>query len=142
MKRNFSKHWKSSKQPRKQRKYRARAPLHIKQKFLSSNLSKELRKKYQRRSALLRKGDTIKIMRGNFKRKTGRIEKVDIKRTRISIEKIQRTKKDGTKAEVFFDPSNLQIKELNLDDKERIKSLERKVKVNKEKGKKQEKEGK
>ena len=42
MKKIFSKHWKSSKQPRKQRKYRAKAPLHIKRKLLNVNLSKEL----------------------------------------------------------------------------------------------------
>jgi ribosomal protein uL24 len=79
-------------------------------------------------------------MRGGFKGKTGKIEKVNVKRTRVSIEKIQRTKKDGTKAEVFFDPSNLQIKELNLDDKERIKSLERKTHT-KEKQEKDKKQG-
>jgi len=133
MKRQFSTDWIASKQPRKQRKYRARAPLHTKNKFLSANLTKELRKKYQKRSFPLRKGDTVKIMRGTFKRKTGKIERVDVKRTRVSIEKIQKTKKDGTKVEVFFNPSNLQIKELNLDDKERIKSLEKKIKKNKEK---------
>lgn len=141
MKKQFSKHWKASKQPRKQRKYRARAPLHIKHKFLAANLSKELRKKYQRRSFPLRKGDTVKIMRGVFKGKIGKIENVDLKRTGVSIEKIQRTKKDGTKINVFFHPSNLQIKELNLDDKERIKSLERKIKEKEKLGeeKKQEK---
>jgi large subunit ribosomal protein L24 len=141
MKNQFSKHWKASKQPRKQRKYRARAPLHIKQKFLSANLSKELRKKYQRRSAILRKGDTVRIMRGSFKKKTGKIENIDVKRTRVNIEKIQKSKKDGTKAEVFFNPSNLQIKEMNLDDKERVKSLERKIK-NKEKKESKEKDKK
>ena len=133
MKKTFSKHWIASKQPRKQRKYKARAPLHIKHIFLSANLSKELRKKYQRRSFPLRKGDTIKIMRGSFKRKTGKIENVDLKRTRVSIEKIQKAKKDGTKVNIFFHPSNLQIQELTLDDKERINSIERKIKITEEK---------
>jgi len=128
MKKIFSKHWKASKQPRKQRKYRARAPLHIKRKFLSANLSKELRKKYQRRSFPLRKGDTVKIMRGSFKRKTGKIGSVDLRRTRVSIEGIQRGKKDGTKVNVFFKASNLQIQELNLEDKKRIKSIGRTIK--------------
>lgn len=133
MKKTFSKHWKASKQPRKQRKYLAKAPLHIKHEFLSAHLSKELRKKYQRRSFPLRKGDTIKIMRGSFKGKVGKIENVDSKRTRVSIEKIQKAKKDGTKVNIFFHPSKLQIQELNLDDKERINSLERKIKKIEEK---------
>jgi len=129
MKQNFSSHWKSSKQPRKQRKYLARAPLHIKHKFLSANLSKDLRKKYQRRSFPLRKGDSIKIMRGSFNGKTGKISKIDLKDSDASIEGIQRSKKDGTKVEIFFHPSNLQIIELNLEDNRRIISLEKKLKV-------------
>ncbi len=145
MKKQFSKYWKASKQPRKQRKYRAKAPLHIKRKFLSANLSKELRKKYQKRSFPIRKGDSVKIMRGSFKGKTGKINMVDLKRTRVSIEGLQRAKKDGTKVEVFFTPSNLQIKELNLDDKERIKSIERKLgkkaKVEEKPDKKEERKG-
>jgi len=134
MKKQFSTKWKASKQPRKQRKYKARAPLHIQHMFVSANLSKEIRKKYHRRSFPLRKGDTVRIMRGSFKGKTGKVESVDVKRTRASIEKIQKTKKDGTKVEVFFHVSNLQIKELQLEDKERINALERNIKkVSKEK---------
>lgn len=128
MKKTFSKHWKASKQPRKQRKYLARAPIHIKRKLFSAHLSKELRKKHQRRSFTLRKGDTVKIMRGSFKGKTGKIDSLDSRRRKVSIEGIQRAKRDGTKVNIFFDSSNLQIQELNLDDKERIKSIERKIK--------------
>ena len=36
-----------------------------------------------------------------------------------------RNKKDGSKVGVWFDPSNLQIKELNLEDMMRVKSLNR-----------------
>lgn len=128
MKKTFSKHWKASKQPRKQRKYLARAPIHIKRKLFSAHLSKELRKKHQRRSFTLRKGDTVKITRGSFKGKTGKIASLDSRRRKVSIEGIQRAKRDGTKVNIFFDSSNLQIQELNLEDKERIKSIERKIK--------------
>ena len=128
MKREFSTHWIGSKQPRKQRKFRARAPLHVLRKFLSANLSKDLRKKYSRRSFPLRKGDVVRIMRGSFKKQKGKIEIVDIKRTRVVIEKIRRSKKDGTKVAVYFSPSKLQIQELNLDDKARMKSIGRKMK--------------
>ncbi|MBS1194889.1 MAG: ribosomal protein L24p/L26e, archaeal/eukaryotic, partial [Methanomicrobia archaeon] len=44
-------------QPRKQRKARYTAPLHIKGKFLSATLSKELREQYKRRSLRVVKGD-------------------------------------------------------------------------------------
>lgn len=126
MKKQFSAKWKGSKQPRKQRKYRANAPLHTKRKALSANLSKELRKKHKKRSFPLRKGDAVRIMRGEFRGKTGKISIVDTKKTRIAIEGIQRTKKDGTKVNVFFNPSKIQIKDINLDDKERKSALERK----------------
>ena len=55
-----------------------------------------------------------------------KIDMIEVKRTRVAIEGIQRAKKDGTKVRVFFSPSKLQIQELNLEDKKRIKSLERK----------------
>ena len=126
MKKDFSVSWKGSKQPRKQRKYRANAPLHVKHKMVSSNLSKELRKKYRKRNFPIRKGDNVRIMKGEFKGKTGKIDTINLKKMKIVIDGIYRTKKDGTKVSVYFDPSNLQIKELNLEDMKRKKSLERK----------------
>ncbi len=133
MKKEFSKSWKSSKQPRKQRKYRANAPLHIKRKMLKANLSKSLREKYGKRSVTLRKGDKVKVMRGAYKTKQGKILEVQTKKLRVSIEGITRKKQDGSQAPVYFNPSNLQIIELELSDKKRIESLE--TKSNKPKGK-------
>ena len=124
--REFSKTWKSSKKPRKQRKYRASAPLHVKQKFVHSHLSKDLMKKYGKRSIGLRKGDKVKIMRGQFKKLEGKIEDIDLKRTRIFVRGVETTKKEGTKKLIALHPSNLMITELNLDDKFRQKSLESK----------------
>ena len=125
MKQKFSRQWKASKQPRKQRKYRVNAPLHLRHKAVSANLSKELKTKYKRKSFPLRKGDTVKIMIGEFKKKTGKISIVNLIKMRIAIEGIQKQKKDGTKVNVYFNPSNLQITELNLEDKERDKALRR-----------------
>ncbi len=124
MKQNFSTSWKSSKQPRKQRKYIANAPLHTRRKFLSSTLSKELRKKYKGRSIPVRSGDKVKILRGQFKKKEGKVIKIDTKRLKVHIEAIQLVKKDGSKAFYPIHPSNLSILELNMEDKERKKSLE------------------
>ena len=133
MKQRFSTSWIGSKQPRKQRKYRANAGLHIRHVMMGANLSKELRKKYGKRSFPLRKGDSVRIMVGAFKKKTGKIDSVDLKKLRVMIEGIYRTKKDGTKVSVYFNPSNLQIKELNLEDKMRKKALERGKKVGEKK---------
>lgn len=128
MKKNFSLSWKSSKQPRKQRKYAHNAPLHIKKRFISSHLAKELRTKYNKRSIGLKKGDKVKIMRGNYKGKTGKIEKIDIKKSCVFITGIEIIKKDGSKMLCSFNPSNLLISELNLDDKKRQQILDRKKK--------------
>ena len=123
---NFSSTWKNSKKPRKQRKYRLTAPLHIKQKFVHSHLSKDLRKKYGRRNIGLRKGDKVKITRGQFRKNEGKVESIDLKNTRIFVNGVEITKRDGTKKMLALHPSNLTITELNLEDKLRQKTLERK----------------
>ena len=69
-----------SKKPRKQRKFLKLAPLHIRRKMIAAHLSKELREKYKRRSIPVRKGDEVKIMRGEFKGMIGKIVKVDTKK--------------------------------------------------------------
>jgi large subunit ribosomal protein L24 len=112
MKQVFSKSWKSSKQPRKQRKYQANAPLSIKKKFLSTNISKTLRTKIGKRNVVIRKGDIVKIMRGSFKGKSGKVEKVLVKYEKIYVEGITRKKMDGSKVNVPLKASNLQITEM------------------------------
>lgn len=125
MKREFSTSWIASKQPRKQRKYRANAPMHIRRKFLSAQLSKVLKEKYGKRSLPIRKGDEVLIMRGAFRKKTVKVESVDLKKSRVSLEGLQRSKMDGTKVAVFFDPSALQISSLHLEDRKRLSTLHR-----------------
>ncbi|MCH8945807.1 MAG: 50S ribosomal protein L24 [Nanoarchaeota archaeon] len=120
MKKKFSKNWKSSKQPRKQRKYLANAPLHIRKKFVSVNLSKELRKSQSRRNIPVKKGDTIKIMRGKFKGKEGKVTEVKLKISKVSVEGIQVKKQDNSKVNIRLQPSNLQIIKLNMEDKKRF----------------------
>lgn len=92
---------------------------------MSANLSKELRIKYRKRSLPLRKGDMVKIMRGKFRKKTGKIAVVDAKKMRTEIEGIQIKKQDGSKVNVKFNPSFLQVTELNLEDRKRNEALMR-----------------
>ncbi len=125
----FSTKWKASKQPRKQRKYLAKAPIHIKKKFISINLTKELRSKHGIRSISSRKGDRVEIKRGKFKGKRGKISEIKLKTSKIFVEGIQAKKQDGSKVNIALQPSNLQITELNLEDKMRIKKLKTKEKT-------------
>jgi large subunit ribosomal protein L24 len=117
-----------SKKPRKQRKFLFTAPLHLRRKFLSSHLSKELREKYKTRSLPVRKGDEVEIMRGGFKGKKGKISRVNLKKYKVYIEGVTRKRTTGVDVQVPIHPSNLRITNLNLEDKKRVKILERKAK--------------
>ena len=126
MKKDFSKSWKKSKQPRKQRKYQANAPSHIKGKMLQSHLSKELRQKHGKRAIRVKKGDKVKVMIGSFRGKIGVVEKVDTKNSKVFINKVEFTKKDGAKTMYPIHTSNVMITELNLDDKRRKEKMTKK----------------
>jgi len=117
-----------SKKPRKQRKFLYNAPLHLRRKMISAHLSKELREKYKTRSMPLRKGDEVEVMRGEFKKRKGKVLRIDTKKYKVYVEGITRKKTDGTERLVPFHPSNLKIINLNLEDKRRVKILERKGK--------------
>lgn len=97
----------------------ANAPLHTRKKFVSVNLSKELRTKHGKRNIPVRKGDSVKIVRGKFKGKKGKIIKVNLKISKVNVEGIQVKKQDGSKVDIKLQPSNLQIIELNLEDRKR-----------------------
>lgn len=121
MKKEFSNKWIASSQPRKQRKYLAKAPIHKKRKLLSVNLSKDLRKKHEIRNIVVRKGDKVKVLRGKFKNKEAKVSQVLTKLTKVYLDGIQTKKQDGSMANVPLRPSNLQIIELVMDDKKRFK---------------------
>lgn len=93
---------------------------------MSSHLAKDLIKKYGKRNVPVRKGDLIKIMVGQFKGKTGKIDKVDAKHRKVYVEGIYTIKRDGTKMPYPIHPSNLLIISLEASDKVRRKVLERK----------------
>ncbi len=120
MKTQFSTSWISSRQTRKQRKYRTNAPLHLKGKMMSVMLAKELRKQHNKRSMPIRKNDTVKVLKGEFNGKTGKVNEASRKKMKIQIEGIQKKKKDGTAVKVWFDPSNVIITSLYTEDKERM----------------------
>ena len=123
----------ASKQPRKQRRAYFQAPLHKRQKLMSAPLSRELREKYGVRRLPIRKGDKVRIMRGDFKGHEDKVVRVDLKRYVIYVDGVTLTKADGTPVFRPIHPSNVMIIELNLDDPWRRKILERRgVKAEKE----------
>lgn len=112
-------------QPRKQRREIFNAPLHKKRKWISSHLEESLLLKYDRRAIPVIKGDTVKVMRGNFRGHEDKIASVNVKRRYLEIEGITMSKADGNKIAKPIHPSNVLITKLNLTDKWRRKKLER-----------------
>ncbi|HIH11922.1 TPA: 50S ribosomal protein L24 [Candidatus Woesearchaeota archaeon] len=123
-KKSHSVAWKTSTQPRKQRKYLYNAPLHLRQKLIHAHLSKELRLKYGRRSAQVRQGDHVKLVRGQHRNKEGKVEHVDLKEGSIFVAGLDFVKKDGSKVPLSIAPSNVVVTVLDLADKKRKQKFE------------------
>jgi large subunit ribosomal protein L24 len=115
----------TSKQPGKQRKWLAKAPLHARHRILSAALSSELKGKYGRNSLPVRKGDTVKVMRGSMRGHSGEIMRVDLKGYKVYVEGVTAKKADGTDVERPIHPSNVMITDLQEEDKERRDVLSR-----------------
>ncbi len=127
MKQEWSREWVSSSQPRKQRKYVYNAPPHVKRKFLSARLSKELTQRYKRRSLAVRSGDMVEIMRGTDRGLRGKVEKVNLKAGKVYVAGITVKKVDGSTALKPVQPSNVRLVDLKVDDKMRAKALSKKL---------------
>ncbi len=125
MKSRFSKAWKSSSQPRKQRKYIANAPLHLRIRKMASHLSPSLKKEYGKRSVVVRSGDKVKVLRGNFKGREGEVQSVSYKDYKINVSGVSYSKNEGATSYYPIDPSNVMITDLNLSDAKRKKSLKK-----------------
>ncbi len=100
------------------------APLHRRRKMIASHLAEDLILKYRRRSLPVVKGDTVKVMRGEFRGHTGKVREVDTKRWRVEVEGVIITKVDGKKVPRPVHASNLLITKLNLTDPWRRRKLE------------------
>ncbi len=111
------------------------APLHVRQKLMHANLSKELREKYDKRSLPVRKDDKVKVMRGKFKGKIVKVAEINLKTLKVYLEEVTRKRVDGREVPVPIQPSNLQIVSAAMEDKKRIKILDRKKKDKKIGGK-------
>ena len=101
-----------------------RATFHTRSKQLGSQLSEDLRKKYGKKSVRVIEGDSIKIVRGEFKGVDGKISKVSTKKSSVAIEGVKKEKTKGDKFDVYIHTSNLLVTGLNTEDKWRFAKLE------------------
>jgi len=65
-------------------------------------------------------------MRGKFKGTVGKVDEVDLKKTKVYIENIKRKKASGQEISIPFNPSKLMLTNVIVEDKERKKLVERK----------------
>jgi large subunit ribosomal protein L24 len=109
---------KSSK-PRKQRKFRYNAPMHIRQNFVNAHIAKELISKLgiRRRSIEVRKGDTVKVMAGSRKGASGKVLSVDLGRGTIAVDGIVKKNAKGKELTIPISASSVYITDLDLSDK-------------------------
>ena len=88
------------------------------------SLSTELRKKFKKRSVRIVKGDTVKILRGEFYGTAGKVTKILTQKNSITVDGVKREKVKGEKIDVPIHATNVVITALNDDDKWRMNKLQ------------------
>ena len=113
------------------------APSHVRRILMSAPLSKELRGKYNVRAMPVRMDDEVKVKRGVFKGREGKIIACYRLKWVIHVDKVNREKANGATVNIGLHPSNVELTKLKLS-ATRQKILDRKNRsatANKGKGK-------
>ena len=105
-----------STQPRKERKALYNAPVHVRRAKIASHLDEPLLLKYNTRSATLRVGDTVRVMRGEYAGTTGKVLSVNSRTGKVTVDGVTVSKAKATQVARALDPSNLVITRLDLTD--------------------------
>ena len=100
------------------------ATLQTRSKQMGSALSKDLQKKYGKKSARVVEGDSVTILRGEFKGVDGKVSKISTQKSSVAIDGVKKEKTKGDKFDVYIHTSNLVITSLNTSDKWRMAKLE------------------
>ncbi len=100
------------------------APMHLVSKQLAAPLSDELQQKYHKSNARVVEGDSVKVLRGEFKGIEGKVTSVSTEKRGIAIEGIKREKLKGGNVDIYIHTSNVMITALNLEDKWRLSRFE------------------
>ncbi|KAJ1439392.1 60S ribosomal protein L26 [Ochromonadaceae sp. CCMP2298] len=102
---------------------------------MAAPLSKELFMRHHVRSLPLRKDDEVRVLRGGFKGKEGKIVQCYRKKYVVHVERCTRDKANGQTIHVGIDASNVEITKVKMD-KSRKAILDRKnrAKIGQSKG--------
>ena len=112
-----------STQPRKERKTLYNLPVHLRRARIAAHLDGPLHDKYGKRSTTVRKGDTVRIMRGEFAGTSGKILEVNTRTGKVTVDGVTVSKAKATQVARPLDPSNLVITKLDLTDPKRREAL-------------------
>ena len=99
-------------------------PKHQRDKMVGAVLEDTLRKQYGRKNIRVVKGDSVRVMRGEYKGVEGKVEKVNTENATFHIEGVQREKIRGGQVKVPIHSSNVMVISLNLDDSYRSSKLQ------------------
>jgi large subunit ribosomal protein L24 len=99
-------------------------PKHKRDKMVGAVLEDGLRKQYGKKSIRVIKGDSVRVIRGEYKGVEGKVDKVDTQHATFHIEGIQREKIKGGQVKVPIHSSKVMIIALNLDDNYRSNKLQ------------------
>ncbi len=99
-------------------------PKHQRDKMVGAVLEDSLREQYKRKNIRVVKGDSVRVMRGEYKGVEGKVEKVNTEHATFHIEGIQREKIRGGQVKVPIPSSNVMVIFLNLDDNYRSRKLQ------------------
>lgn len=122
---------KTTSQPDKQRKMIWNASGSRVNRLLSAPLSSGLQSRHGVKSLPVRKGDTVRIVRGDFTGIEGKVTEVDRARYRLYVEGVTRDKVSGTSTKMTVHASKVQITNLSLEDRWRSKSIEKRKSISK-----------
>jgi len=110
---------------RKSRRDHFQAHSELRRKILSAPLSNDLQKKHSVRAVPVRKNDEVRVVRGSFKSREGKVVSVYRKKYIIQVEGIRREKNNGQTVMLGVHPSKVEIVKLHMD-KDRKALLARK----------------
>jgi large subunit ribosomal protein L24 len=104
----------SPKSPRKQRRQVKQNPTHARKSLLNCRLDEFLQEEYGLRSLHVKKGDLVKIMRGQFRDTEGKVIRVDHKNIRVHLDSATVTKSDGKEAKLELNDERKKLIESKL----------------------------
>ena len=93
---------------------------------MSCHLNKTLRQTHKIRALPIKRGDEVKILKGKFKGRAGKVVQVYRRRSVIYVDKITREKQNGQSVFCPIRPSYCVIEKL-LENKDRKKTIERRA---------------